>query len=354
MRIAQLRADNFRLFDQLSLPIDGRLNLFVGENAAGKTTLLEMLYCLNRGRSFRGNSPQELLGNKRRQWTLFARLHSDSGFDHTAGLRWDGKGQEARIDGRTSGASELLRLCPTQIFEPGMHRVLQEGPTYRRSFIDWGVFHVEHSFLDIWRRYRRALRQRNQLLRLGRGEREVAAWEPELADSGELLHRLRRRHLEAITERAKEKVQSLLAEGEWTFELQPGWNPVLSLREALAQDRRRDFQLTTTANGPHRAELKIRANDRSVRHRISRGQQKLLLAGLLLSQCEHIHAQIGMAPVLLVDDFSAELAPHYQKALLKELQSYAGQVFMTSFDLSSVLKQVDPAVFHVEHGVVRH
>ncbi|MGH8447122.1 MAG: DNA replication/repair protein RecF [Solimonas sp.] len=354
MRIVQLKADNFRLFERLSLQIPGRLNLFVGENAAGKTSLLEMLYCLNRGRSFRGNSPQELLGGKGRQWNLFSRLRTDSGFDHAVGLQWESKGLEARVDGATSGASELLRLCPTQILEPGMHRVLLDGPTYRRSFVDWGVFHVEHSFLDVWRRYRRALRQRNQLLRLQRGEREIAAWEPELAESGETLHRLRMQHLEQIAPRARQRIQTLLAEGEWTFDLHPGWSAELGLREALAQQRKRDMQFSTTMNGPHRAELKIRAGDRVVRNRISRGQQKLLLSALLLSQCEQIHAQGGAAPVLLVDDFTAELATHYQQALLSELQSYAGQVFMTAFELNEVLRQAEPAVFHVEHGNVHN
>ncbi|MGH6645265.1 MAG: hypothetical protein ACRED3_21475, partial [Bradyrhizobium sp.] len=114
------------------------------------------------------------------------------------------------------------------------------------------------------------------------------------------------------------------------------------------------MQFSTTMNGPHRAELKIRAGDRVVRNRISRGQQKLLLSALLLSQCEQIHAQGGAAPVLLVDDFTAELATHYQQALLSELQSYAGQVFMTAFELNEVLRQAEPAVFHVEHGNVHN
>ncbi|WP_051362227.1 DNA replication/repair protein RecF [Solimonas soli] len=354
MQIVQLRADNFRRFEHLSLPqnrpFSGRLNLFVGENAAGKTTLLEMLYCLNRGRSFRGTSPQELLGKGKAQWTVFSKLRSTNGFEHAVGLQWSSSGVQARIDGKPAVASELLRLAPAQILEPGMHKILLDGPTYRRSFIDWGVFHVEHVFLDAWRRYRRALRQRNQLLRQQRSEREIAAWEPELAESGDVIHRLRLAHLQRIAPRARQRIQALLAEGEWEFELHPGWPAQSSLREVLAQQRKRDLQFATTMNGPHRAELKIRAGERSVRNRISRGQQKLLLAALLLSQCEEIHAQAGVAPILLVDDFTAELAVHYQRAFLGELQAYAGQVFITAFELNEVLQRAAPAVFHVEHG----
>jgi DNA replication and repair protein RecF len=350
MRLVELKAANFRLFERLSLQIPGRLNLFVGENAAGKTTLLEMLYCLNRGRSFRGNAHQELLGPQGKSWTVFSRLEDQHGSRRARGLRWDSEGVGARIDGNPAGTLELLRLCPTQILEPGMHRVVLEGPTYRRSFVDWGVFHVEHSFFETWRRYRRALRQRNQLLKQRRPEREIAAWEPELAEAGESIHQLRSDHLRRIAPRAGRRIESLLAEGQWSFELQAGWSSQLSLREALAQHRKRDMQASTTLSGPHRAELRIRASDHGVRNRISRGQQKLLIAALLLAQCEEIHAQAGIAPILLVDDFSAELALQYQSALIGELEAYAGQVFMTAFEFTSPLRHADPAVFHVEHG----
>lgn len=353
MRLAQLKADNFRSLQSLSLLIPGRLNLFVGENAAGKTTLLEAIYVLNRGRSFRGSSSQELLGREGRQWTLFGRYASDASLGHALGMRWDGQGLEARLDGSAATTLDLLRLCPTQILEPGMHRIVQEGPTYRRSFIDWGVFHVEHSFLDVWRRYRRALRQRNQLLRQQRGEREIGAWEPELAEAGEQLDALRRQHLQQVAPRATERIDALMQEGEWRFELQRGWPAGVSLRDALAQQRKRDLQFGTTLNGPHRAELRIRAGDRGVRHRISRGQQKLLLAALLLAQCEEIHRQLGIAPILLVDDVAAELAEPYQDSLLNALAGYAGQVFVTAFEMNASLSRLDPAVFHVEHGTVR-
>ena len=351
MRIVQLNAENFRLFERLSLQISGRLNLFVGENAAGKTTLLEMIYCLNRGRSFRGSSASELVGPHGRQWTLFSRLQQES-FSHTQGLRWTSEGSECRIDGSGASTIEMLRLCPVQILEPGMHRMLLEGPTYRRSFIDWGVFHVEHSFMDVWRRYRRAQRQRNHLLRLQRPEREIAVWEPELADAGEAVHRHRLAHLAAIAPSAASRIDELLGEGTWAFDLQPGWPQQQSLREALAQHRQRDMQAMTTGVGPHRAELRIRAGDRAIRNRISRGQQKLLIASLLLAQCEEIRRRTGVAPILLVDDVSAELAVQYQRVLLAELQSYAGQVFLTAFERAGPLADLDLAVFHVEHGTV--
>lgn len=352
MRVVRLRAENFRRFERLSLPITGRLNLFVGDNAAGKTTLLEMLYCLGRGRSFRGNALQELVGPLQRQWTVFAQLEGEDGAARTCGVQWNPEGLVLRENGAEARIVDLLRLIPIQILEPSMHRLVLEGPSYRRSFLDWGVFHVEHRFLDAWRRYRRALRQRNQLLRLRRGAAEIAAWEPELAESGEVLHALRQAHLRSIEPRLLPRMQSLTEEGDWSFELYPGWSAELGLAEALARGRARDLELGATAQGPHRAELKIRSSARAVRNRISRGQQKLLLAAMLLAQSEEIARITGLAPILLIDDLNAELAPRYEQRLVAELRAYVGQVFITAFAPIEGLQDA-ATVFHVEHGTVR-
>ncbi|NGY06493.1 DNA replication/repair protein RecF [Solimonas terrae] len=353
MRIVQLKADNFRLFDQLSLPLSGRLNLFVGENAAGKTTLLEMIYCLNRARSFRGSVPTELAGPARKQWTVFAATEDAEGVRHSLGVQWTADGVALRCNGNPISSLELLQQCPAQILEPGMHRVVLEGPTYRRSFIDWGVFHVEHSFMFAWRRYRRALKQRNQLLRLRRSEQEISAWEPELAESGEILDQLRRQHLQSIAPAVNSWIQAFLGEGQWTFDLSSGWKSESSLRNALQQQRSRDIELGATTVGPHRAELKIRADERSVRNRISRGQQKLLLAAMLLSQCGEIGRVRGAWPIILLDDFTAELAPRYQDRLISALLDYPGQSFVTAFEPIPALDSAG-AMFHVEHGKVRY
>lgn len=355
MRLLQLKAENFRLLQTLSLQPHGRLNFIFGANAAGKTSLLESIYVLGRGRSFRGSSPQDIVGEAGTHWLVFGRLENDeSAVRQSLGLRWTGVETDIRIDGQTSTSLELLRTFPVQILEPGMHKVLQEGPTYRRSFLDWGVFHVEPTFMPQWRRYRRALRQRNQLLRSGADDRQLAAWEPELAEAGEALDALRRAHLDSIRATVSSRIGELLGEGEWSFDLHSGWARGTGLRDALAKQRSADRRLGMTQQGPHRAELRIRADGRAAKNRISRGQQKLLIAALLFAQSEEIGAKTGRHPVLLADDFAAELADAYQAPLLGALQSYPGQVFVTAFERSGVLAQdLDSAMFHVERGSLR-
>ncbi|MES0874973.1 DNA replication/repair protein RecF [Sinimarinibacterium thermocellulolyticum] len=355
MRLLQLRAENYRLFHELSLQPRCRLSFVFGANAAGKTSLLEAIYTLSRGKSFRGSAQAELAGSVGRHWRVTGRVATNEDAPtHHLGVQWQDGMTRLRLDGREATSLDLLDALIVQILEPGMHRMLQDGPTYRRSFLDWGVFHVEPSFLPTWRRYRRALRQRNQVLRQTGSDRQLAVWEPELAASGERLTELRRQHIDALGPAVAARLARLFDEGPWQFELQPGWPQGLTLAEALVRGRDQDRRHGATQMGPHRAEVRIRVNDRGIKHRISRGQQKLLIAAMLLAQSEAVAEAAGRYPILLVDDFGAELAERYQTALLKELQHYPGQVIATAFERSGVLRHIDDAsMFHVERGVLR-
>jgi DNA replication and repair protein RecF len=353
MILDELRADNFRMFDRLSLQAHCRLNVVLGVNAAGKSSLLEMIYLLGRGKSFRGSAPQELAGPRERRWTVFGRLSERaSGVRTTQGLGWDAdQGLQIRRDGSSASVLDLVQQLPVQILDPGLHRVLQEGPTYRRSFLDWGVFHVEPLFLPTWSRYRRALRQRNHALRSGRAETEVAAWEPELAQSGEAVQAFRLKHLAGIQQLVSDYLRVLLGEGEWSFELSSGWSRTQSLAEALEAHRAQDLRNGVTQLGPHRAELRIRVGTHAAKNRISRGQQKLLISALVLAQCRQIGEQTRRWPIVLVDDFGAELAEQYQCALMDVLSDYRGQLFVTAFEDAGAFSRVaDKGMFHVEHG----
>jgi len=355
MRLVQLKIQNFRLLNELSLSVSDRLNFFYGANAAGKTTLLESIYCLGRGKSFRGSTLQELAGEQGRQWSLFGRVERDHRAPDSLGLGWTPKSTDIHVNSEAANTLDLVRSLPIQILEPGMHKVLQDGPTYRRGFLDWGVFHVEQSFIPIWRRYRRALKQRNQVLRQGGSDHELSIWEPELAETGSVLNAFRQTHLDSILPYVNQRTTELLQEeGTWAFELHRGWGAEDGLAQVLAKHRDRDRRMGMTIDGPHRAELRIRAGDHSARNRISRGQQKLLIAALLLAQCEHVHRTTGVPPVLLVDDFGAELADHYQQSLFAQLEAYPGQKFVTGFEPNLKIPGIgQSAMFHVERGRIR-
>lgn len=353
MHLAQLGAENFRVFERLSLRPHRRLNLVYGDNAAGKTTLLEMIYCLGRGKSFRGSSLQDCAGPAGRQWRVKGRFEVPEVPVQVLLAAWDSGGLKLQRNAQEVGRLELVREYPVQILEPGMHKLLQDGPGYRRGFLDWGVFHVEHRFHPAWRRFSRALRQRNLALRQKVSGAEIQPWSVELAAAGEEIQHYRQAQIDAVRERLGALILHLLGTDDWTVELHPGWSLQDGLLETLNQRLPRDRQLGMTQDGPQRAELRLRLHQRHAKASISRGQQKQMIAALLISQCELIHQQSGRAPLLLVDDFAAELGEEYQQRLLGVLQAYPGQVFISSFERSGPLRQVrDCAVFHVEHASV--
>ncbi len=353
MHLAQLGAENFRVFERLSLRPHRRLNLVHGDNAAGKTTLLEMIYCLGRGKSFRGSSLQDCAGPAGRRWRTKGRFEDAGAPEQVLLAAWDSGELKLRRNAEEVSRLELVREYPVQILEPGMHKLLQEGPSYRRGFLDWGVFHVEHRFHPTWRRFSRALRQRNLALRQKASAAEIQPWSVELAAAGEEIQLYRLAQIEAVRDRLGQLIRHLLGTADWSVELHPGWSLQEGLLETLNHRLPRDRQLGMTQDGPQRAELRLRLYQRQTKTLISRGQQKQMIAALLVSQCELVHRQTGRAPILLVDDFAAELGEEYQQRLLEVLQNYPGQVFISSFERSGPLRQVrDCAVFHVEHGAV--
>lgn len=355
LHLAQLGAEHFRRFESLSLRPHRRLNFLLGDNAAGKTSLLEMIYVLGRGRSFRGNSLQECVRHGSRGWRLRGRYErGERGLAETVDLGWSSEGLTARSGGQDTTRLELIRGYPVQILEPGLHKLLQEGPSVRRGFLDWGVFHVEPSFVAVWRRFQRALRQRNLALRTQASAAEIEPWTRELASAGEALHGLRRQHVEQLRPRFQALVSVFLDTAESGMELAAGWSEDLPLRDALQARLPRDRQAGLTQDGPQRAELRLRLHSRQAKAVVSRGQQKLLIAALLLSQCELIARSTGAAPLLLVDDFASELGEGFQQRLLAALQAYAGQLFITGFERPAGLEdRVDAALFHVEQGLIR-
>jgi DNA replication and repair protein RecF len=364
MHFTRVTGRNFRLFGEFELAPAPGINLILGPNAAGKTTLLEAVYALGRGRSFRAAAP-ELAGPAEAGWTLHGRLAAPGAPEKALGLGWTAEGMAIRIDQADAGLQDLARASAVEVLEPDSHRLLDDGPVYRRRYLDWGVFHVEHRFYGAWRRFQRAQKQRNQALRGGMDRAAVEAWNDEIAAAGEEVHGYRAALVEALQAPLREQVAALLGPLEWALELRRGWSADHTLAESLRAHYETDRRRGTTVAGPHRAELKLRLDGLSPKHQASRGQQKMLIAALLLAQASLIRQRTGRQPVLLLDDFPAELGPAFQQALLAALARHGGQCFVSSIERTPALARIgagalenappgapENAVFHVEHGAV--
>ena len=356
MVLTELQARNFRLFGSLRLRAHPRFNLIVGANGSGKTSLLESVYVLGRASSYRAASAT-LVKDGEQTWQVEGLLRAaegDAPAEHLNVL-WRRTWTAIERQGAALTAAELVRILPMQILDPGLHSLLEEGPAIRRRFLDWGVFHVEHSYLGVWRRMQRALKQRNAALRSGGSTAEISAWDRDLIQSVEVLTTLRLHYVARLQESLSALLAALLPEERWTLSYRQGWNAGQSFTEAIQQGLERDRRYGQTLSGPHRAELLFLQGkdegERTVKGRISRGQQKLLVAAFVLCQCDLAREACGKAPVLLIDDFAAELSVEFQHRLFAALEGYPGQKFLAALEISGPLQSLtDASMFHVEHG----
>ncbi len=354
MSLRRLEIRDFRCIASADLEWDGRCNLISGANASGKTSLLEAVFFLGRGRSFRTSRNETLIRRGTSGLQLSGRLEAAHGGLRPVGVRYGRDSFEARVGGqRVSSLAELATVLPVQAIDPEVHRLVEDGPQERRRYLDWGVFHVEPSFVDGWRRYQRALKQRNAALRAAAPEPVVRAWDPELLEAGRTLAASRRRYFESLRTSVGAMGERLLG-APVELSLSDGWAAGADLADALDHAWPRDRERASTQAGPHRADLAIRVGGELARHRVSRGQQKLTAAAMLLGQLR-CDAELGSrTAALLVDDPAAELDEANLERLIAVLVELPGQLFVTALDPSNQAFTClpDPRRFHVEHGKI--
>ncbi|MGH8053597.1 MAG: DNA replication/repair protein RecF [Stenotrophomonas sp.] len=360
MHIVRVALNRVRRFDSVELSPRPGINLITGANGAGKTSLLEALHLMAYGRSFRGRVRDGLVQKGAEGLDVFVEWQegTDSGgITRRAGLRHSGQTWKGRLDGED--VPQLGTLCAALAvvtFEPGSHALVSGGSEPRRRFVDWGLFHVEPDFLPLWRRYTRALKQRNALLKAGAPGKQLDAWDLELAQAGTPLTSRRQQYLERLQERAV-TLAAELAPGLQlqTMELQPGWRRnEMSLADALLLARDRDRMAGYTSVGPHRADWTVGFAQIPGRDALSRGQAKLTALACLLAQADDYAAERGEWPVIALDDLGSELDRNHQQRVLQRLAATPAQVFITATEVPPALEsELRPAaVFHVEHGAV--
>ena len=377
MPLTELRLQDVRCLQSAELQLHPGTNLIIGENGAGKTTLLEAIYLLGRGRSFRTRHVAQLIRHGQHSCWAAGRVSStaepfvpmqppglqlpitggvaDSSFvgdeaQRRIDVSSDGEHVTGRIDGQpVPSLAELSHVLPVQAIDPGIHRLVEEGPAQRRRWLDWTVFHVEPGFMGQWQGYTRALRQRNAALR---GRSDPTPWERELIRLGEGLTLARRRVLAEL-----QPVWGVTAEAlgavEATLDLSRGWSREESLAEALERHRDRDRDRGVTGQGPHRCDVVLRVDGRPVRDVVSRGQQKLLGAAMALTVMRYLVQRIGTVPLLLLDDPAAELDASHTQALLSMAVALGGQCVVTALHPQMLPAPGPQRVFHVEREGVK-
>jgi len=351
--VKNLKINNLRNISSADIEPGPQVNILYGANGAGKTSVIESLVVLAKGRSFRSGNAAALVGPAGPSFRIFAKTRYADGTTCRLGLERSADAWRARIDGADAGQlSDLAPRLPLVLLEPNSHLLISGPPEVRRKFIDWGVFHVEPVHLDVWRRFNRAVKQRNAALK-SRQRRSVASLDPQVVSLGGVLERDRRRHVVALSEAVGPLLEGLspdLPAVSLTYE--PGWRGD-DLGEVLRQNLERDLERGSTGSGPHRADLAIRLDGAAARERLSRGEQKILAAALVLTQAT-IMTAAGNRPLMLMDDLSSEFDRVHLANVLKAAKALGSQAWITGTASGPYLEAgaQDVSMFHVKQGKI--
>ncbi len=353
MQLASFDVQHVRVIEHIRCQPQPDVNIIIGPNGSGKTSLLEAIGMLSLGRSFRTTR----LGDVIRRGNAFLQSTGmvDGPEQHQAvGVYRSRDRTEIKFGGAAvRSASALAQHVPMVIVGPEAHWLLEGGPGERRNLLDRTLFHVEHGYPETWKTYFRALKQRNVLLRNAAPERDLMFWDHELAIAGEQLHR----HREVCTAQlARRLAASDLAAllGSIELDYRPGWDRARGLEETLTAGQRRDLAAGTTQSGPHRAEMRVLIDGAVAARVLSRGQSKLLASALLLAQAALVRAAGGVSPIVLIDDLAAELDVDKRSWLFALAQEIGGQIFATAIEETQMpaAALASGAVFHVKQGAL--
>lgn len=396
MIINQLKIQNVRNLGAVSIEPHRKVSIFFGDNGSGKTSLLESIHLLGLGKSFRTHISKKLIRFGESSAIVHANLlkpdYLNEGYEMDCtepssecftSLSPDYQvkvGIEKRVDGTSTckvagekqpTISGISTILPIQVFGPDVEDLIDGASKSRRSFLDWGVFHVEHNFLDTWKSANQILKQRNALLRIESQRRkkravvrtnhsietELDQWDQLLAPLGEQISRYRKDYLESLFP-IFEQLLSIFDVADFNqadVRYQRGWSKDLSLLEALRENRESDLKKGHTSYGYHRANLDFRVSGAYARDILSRGQKKSFTLAIKIAQIKHLKEKCGKSCLLLLDDITSEIDSNNIERIISLIEEQDAQAFITTLTNEAITDKLgvldeDFAMFHVEHG----
>lgn len=363
MLIRRLDISGIRNLLPVILDDIGSVNIFFGLNGAGKTSVLESVHMLSSARSFRSHKLNPLINNSQDKCVVYGEIRVGLDGYQPVGVerfkaRGSGRSGTIKVAGQTVGSAAVLaENLPVQVISSDTFKLLEGAPIVRRQFIDWGVFHVEQSFHSVWKKVQRGLKQRNSLLRHGRiDDQQLQAWTLDIVKYSENLDRLRQTYFDNFLPVFEDLLKRLVDLPDLSISYYRGWDKDRDLAEIYNESAPREIEKGYTIVGPHRADLKIKYKSMVAAEVLSRGQQKLVVCAMRVSQGLLLSRITGKKCVFLVDDLPSELDHNHRAALCGLLEEIECQVFLTCVDWKDVVSYWSPEnkvkVFHVEHGKI--
>jgi len=360
MKLDSVQLTNFRNISSAKLEPSPSLTVIQGVNGSGKSSLVESVFYLGFGRSFRTSKHASVIKTGESGFSVFASCTNEKREKLTLGF------QRSRDDSFTcsvNGAhsnklSDLVSLVPVQLFTPQSTDLILGSPSERRKFCDWGLFHVEHQFQQVSTQYAKFLKHRNALLKqqadLTLSQNQY--WETCFVETAQRLHGYRIDYVEKLRPIFCKYVQEILSGYEVTLSYYQGWEKDASLSESLVKKREYDGKIGHTSSGPHKADLRLKVNGVNAQELLSRGQLRMAVAALQMAQTELFNTLTDRKSIFLLDDVGAELDADKRELFIDGLLHMDTQVFVTAIESSQlefIQKYNEKKMFHVEHGSVK-
>ncbi|ANS84033.1 DNA replication/repair protein RecF [Vibrio scophthalmi] len=356
MPLSRLIIQQFRNIKACDIDLSAGFNFLIGPNGSGKTSVLEAIYLLGHGRSFKSSLTGRVIQNECDELFVHGRFLNSDQFELPIGINKQRDGTtEVKIGGQSGQKlAQLAQVLPLQLIHPEGFDLLTDGPKHRRAFIDWGVFHTENAFFDAWGRFKRLNKQRNALLKTARSYRELSYWDQEMARLAENISQWRALYIEQMSAKAEQLCKLFLPEFDIQLKYYRGWDKDTPYQEILEKNFERDQSLGYTFSGPNKADLRIKVNATPVEDVLSRGQLKLMVCALRVAQGQHLTEMTGKQCIYLIDDFASELDSQRRKRLADCLKETGAQVFVSSITESHIadMRGENGKMFHVEHGTI--
>ncbi|MCW8932112.1 MAG: DNA replication and repair protein RecF [Gammaproteobacteria bacterium] len=365
-----LKIHNGRNLKEYTLEAHPFFNIIYGSNGVGKTTILESVYLLLRSKTFRSSKYKSFINHDENTCTVFSRFISDDQGSFTLGISRSKDLIQPVLhlnSKKINSLSAVTNLVVLALITPESFTLLDAGPSIRRKFIDWGVFHVEPNFLSDWRSYKKILSSRNNLLSnfsksfklnqtISKDQFELLdCWTPQLVELNTKLDLFRVNQIKKITPYFLEYLKSFsvsLAD-EIVLKYYRGWSKDLSYDDYLKEKINEDLSAGFTRFGTHRGELRISFKKNMAKDILSRGQKKIVIICLILAQFRYLIELENNREnnILLLDDIDSELDESNLSILFKILHTFNSQIFVTTTNSSkyNFINKEDYKLFHVEH-----
>ncbi|QGU93753.1 DNA replication/repair protein RecF [Clostridium bovifaecis] len=359
MYIKNLNLINFRNYKELSLSLSSGANIFIGDNAQGKTNVLESIYYCSLGKSHRTNKDKELIkwGAKEAYVSIYV---SKERLDKRIDIKIFKEGKKGiRVNSiKLNTISDLIGVCNVVMFSPEDLKIVKESPSYRRRFIDMELSKLNKRYYHSLVQYNKVLNERNTVLRKWNSDKNIIeVYDRQLSSYGSFIVKERLKYIQMLNEKGKEIHKKITSESEnidfkYITSIKDYDNIEKELFKLLSENAQKDFEKGITSLGPHRDDFLININNIDTRKFGSQGQQRTAVLSIKFASLEIVKEQSGEYPILLLDDVLSELDFKRQRYILNSIKKV--QTIITGTGIIDIKNYLDSdvKVYTVKDGTI--